>query len=200
MTMAPDSATRADAAPSEQSALDRQCELANIGAGHAATAFAQLAGRAVRMKPPRVAAIDAPLPADPAAASSGVFFELEGCFDAFVGVIFDDTGRDALVRCMLGADANLKENWFVESALMEVANILVSHIASAIADTLGERLLPSLPQLAAQDAGAEFVRSIEARPQSGPLRIECELFDEIGVMGGLLVLVPDRPATDPSDR
>ena len=62
--------------------LDRLQELANIGAGHAATAFANLTGRTIWMEVPRVCRLDTvPSPAFPAgdgAWSTGVFFEFEG--------------------------------------------------------------------------------------------------------------------------
>jgi len=62
---------------------------------------------------------------------------------------------------------------------------------------VGERLLPSIPTLAMNHAGAQFDDLIRARPGLNPIRIECELADRDGDLGGLLVLVP---TLDPEPR
>jgi chemotaxis protein CheY-P-specific phosphatase CheC len=88
--------------------------------------------------------------------------------------------------------------------LMEVGNILASHVASAIADTLGARLLPSIPVLALDGAGEQLSDLASHRESSGSLRIECELADKEGELGGLVVLIPDEtpnaPTTMPRPR
>lgn len=174
--------------------LDRLGELANIGAGHAADAFAQLVGRSMRMHVPRV--LEGPEARRTGEDfdggwSTGVFFEFDGCLDALVGILFREGASEAVVRSVVGepdSDHQLPLS-SVESALMEVGNILASHVASAIADTLGERLLPSIPMLAMESAG-ETLRDLVAAREGACARIECELSDDAGELGGLLVLVP----------
>jgi chemotaxis protein CheY-P-specific phosphatase CheC len=78
----------------------------------------------------------------------------------------------------------------IESALMEVGNILASHVASAIADTVGERLLPSIPTLAMNHAEQRLRELVLHRGGTHPVRIECELIDEEGEIGGLLIMLP----------
>lgn len=176
--------------------LDRVSELANIGAGHAATALSQLVGREYWMTPPRALPSGAPLvgPCDEREGGwcSAIFFELEGELGGLVAVIVPRDGRDALVHRLLGEEASNLEDWCVESALMEVGNILVSHVATAIADTLGGRVLPGLPQLTLEDAGPAFEALVREHERSGDLRIESELRDRDGGLGGMVVLVPDR--------
>lgn len=173
------------------SELDRLGELVSIGAGHAASAFAMLTGHTIWMGVPKV--LERPDPASAVAAdgfTTGVFFEFEGCVDAVVGILFEGPASEAVVRRVVGiADGELSPH-MVESALMEVGNILASHVASAIADTLRQRLLPSIPTLAMTDAGAEFERFIALREGAHPIRIESSLIDESGGLGGLLVMVP----------
>jgi chemotaxis protein CheC len=177
--------------------LDRLTELTTIGAGHAATAFSQLSGATIRMNVPRVvAAADGDPSAQPKPLaggwSTGVFFELEGCFDALVGILFRESARDGVVRRVLGVaknDALTDES--VEAVLMELGNIMVSRVASAIADTLSARLLPSIPVLAMEAGEEELAELIARRPGSHFLRVECEFGDEDGLLGGLLVVVPD---------
>ena len=177
--------------------VDRLSELANIGAGHAATALARLAGRPVWTRVPRVRSLvaedseEAVPPVSPSVGRSGIFFELEGCFGALVGILFRTPQCEAVARSLLDTGESDLDPALVRSALCEVGNILVSHLASAIADTVGERLLPSTPTLAMGDADRELLVLSEQRAGEHPICIECELTDERGELGGLLVLIPD---------
>jgi chemotaxis protein CheY-P-specific phosphatase CheC len=172
--------------------IDRLSELANIGAGRAAGAFARLAGRTIRMQVPRISASDETLPvaAGGDAWRTGVFFEFEGHLDALVGILFRASSTEKLVRRMIGDDSGPLPAHHLESALMEVGNILASHVASAIADTEGVRLLPSIPTLAMEDAESMLASMLTAREGDHPIRIECELTADEGELGGLLVLIP----------
>jgi chemotaxis protein CheC len=171
--------------------LDRLCELTNIGAGHAATAFAQLAGKPIWMQVPRCCDESEPRSAAASSWSCGVFFEFEGGIGGLVGVMLGSAMRDSLLRRLLGESSGPHPPEEVESALMEVGNILVSHVASAVADTLGERVLPSVPALCLHDAEGQLERLARSRCAEDSLRIECELTDGKGEIGGLLVFVPD---------
>lgn len=171
--------------------LDRLCELAGIGAEHAAAAFAQLVARPVALSEPRVVEQAG---ADDVEAigrewCTGVLFELEGPICALVGLLFRAPVRDALVRRVLGEALDPLPIEMTESVLMEVGNIVVSHVASGIAESLGVRLLPSIPSLAMDGADLTLADQIDRRPESC-LRIECELIDPETGLGGLLVLVP----------
>ncbi len=171
--------------------LDRMSELANIGAGHAAGAFSVLAQREIRMKVPRVVPIENTDSAGDVDWTTGVFFEFEGCLNAIVGILFHAPASEAVVRRVVGISEGELPPHCIESALMEVGNILASHVASAIADTLGERLLPSIPTLAMNFAEAELMTLVRHREGAHPIRIECELSDGAGDLGGLLVLIPE---------
>ena len=183
--------------PMTDQMTDRLTELTNIGAGHAATAFSQLAGSTILMGVPSV--IVAPSQGPSAAPkplqggwSTGVFFELEGCLDALVGILFRESVRDDVVRRVLGVEAGealTRES--VEAVVMELGNIMVSRVASAIADTLGARLLPSIPVLAMEGGEEELAELITRRPGEHLMRVECEFGERGGGLGGMLVIVPD---------
>ena len=176
--------------------IDRLCELTNIGAGHAATAFSQLAGRPIWMRVPRCThdpaqgslAVAATADAD---WPCGVFFEFEGGLAGVVGVLFREPMRESLARTLLGQSNAPHSASEVESAVMEVGNILVSQVASAIADTVGDRIVPSIPTLSMQHAEQKLEAMARRRCGGEPIRIECELTDDAGEIGGLLVLFPD---------
>jgi len=191
----------------EERELDRLSELANIGAGHAATAFSTLTGRPIWMEVPRVCEIcdedgvvasarPGPLShesesADEQEWTTGVFFEFDGYLTAVVGILFHAAASEAVVRRVAGIEEGELPPHCIESALMEVGNILASHVASAIADTVGQRLMPSIPTLAMNSAETELDVFLAHRAGEHPLRIECELRDEAGDLGGLLVLIPE---------
>ena len=173
--------------------LDRLRELVSIGAGHAATAFALLTARPIWMGVPEVLPGARPVPRASSGAdawSTGVFFEFEGCLDALVGILFHAAASEAVVRRVVGIEEGELAPHVIESALMEIGNILASHVASAIADTLGERLLPSIPTLAMDRAEQELARFVALRGGRRPLRIESTLSDASGKLSGLLVMWP----------
>ena len=125
--------------------LDRLCELANVGAGHAATALARLVGRPIRMSVPRVRMGTAATGETPLAADDAwIFFEVQGAMGGALVLRLPCSARQFLVEELVGADAGTSH---AESALREVGNILASHALSAVADLVGVRVLPSLPSL-----------------------------------------------------
>jgi chemotaxis protein CheC len=171
--------------------LDQLRELTSVGAGHAATAFSQLTGRTIEMRPPELHR-DAQWPESADGDwSSGVLFEFEGCLGAVVAILFREPVRDVVVRQMLGQPTEPLSRESIEAVIMELGNILVSRVASAIADTMGERLLPTIPVLAFEDALAQLGDLCASRGMDASARVECEFTDRLGELGGLLVLIPD---------
>ena len=176
--------------------LQDERELARIGAESAESAFSLLVDRTVEMGEVTVHAAPPVGTPTPAEWVCGVMFELEGALDAWVALLLRSEQRDRLVEHMLGSQAAAMGEIAVESALMEIANIVASHVASGIADALGERLLPSVPMLAADDAAGQL--EILLRHRAPDLaRCRCELSDGQGELGGLLVIVsaPDAASS-----
>lgn len=172
--------------------LDRLTELANIGAGRAADAFAQLIDRTMWISVPAVREGEPFISPGACAVStaSGIFFQLEGCLDASIGILFSESTTENLARKLLGVEAGPLAPAMTESALMEVGNILASHVASAVADTLGERLLPSVPTLVLHDVDEAFREFVTGSIGPDVVRIESELFDQAHTICGRLILVP----------
>jgi chemotaxis protein CheC len=175
--------------------LDRLCELVNVGAGHAAGALARLLGHPVLMDPPRVRVTGSGKPGQAGASAalgleaSGVFFEVEGGIGGVFAVLFPRRSRQLLLETLLKDPTPHSEE--AESALREVGNILASHALSAVADLTGDRVLPSVPVLAEEAAGA-VLSSFQARGE--PVRIESRLVDRSGALRSLLVWIPPRRA------
>ncbi|MFP6628089.1 MAG: chemotaxis protein CheC [Myxococcota bacterium] len=182
----------------KDSDTDRLRELTSVGAGHAASAFSQLTGRTIEMRTPELIH-DPKWPANVAGDwASGVLFEFEGCLEAVVAILFRARVRDIVARQMLSESAELTRD-SIEAVIMELGNILVSRVASAVADTLGQRLLPSIPVLAFDDAADQLTALCAARGLDPSVRVECEFADREAELGGLLVLIPARvqPQTSP---
>jgi chemotaxis protein CheC len=173
-------------------ALDRARELANIGAGHAAGALSRLVNRAIWIEVPRAQALDAgaaPFSAQAAEDGAAVFFELTGGVGGLVAVVFSRASLEVIVTEMMGAQAYDIES-AVESAVREAGNMLVSHYASAIADTLGTLVLPSVPMLTEQAGPGALASLVSWRPGDAPrLILESRLFDPAHDVEGWLTLV-----------
>ena len=109
-----------------------------------------------------------------------------------MGILFRESVRDDVVRRVLGVDSDEElTTESVEAVVMELGNIMVSRVASAIADTLGARLLPSIPVLAMEGGEEELAEMIARRPGDHLMRVECEFGEQGGRLGGMLVVVPN---------
>jgi chemotaxis protein CheY-P-specific phosphatase CheC len=174
--------------------LDRVCELAGIGAGHAAGALARLVGRPIRMDvprvQPRVAGVSAAL-YRLGAGGSAICFRLEGGLGGAMAVIFSRSCLELIVTEMMGADAYGLER-AVESAVREAGNVLVSHFASAIGDVLGKIVLPSVPLLTDPGDLDGFLEGCE--PPLAGIVVESAIFDTEREVSGALVLIPELGA------
>lgn len=185
--------------PARKAEIDRLARLALLGAEQAAHAFSELVDRPIRSAAPIV--IDAEsdaaptrVVAEPDERPTGVFFELDGCLEAVVGILLPRAASTAIVRRMIGVDEGDPPPDVIEPALMELGNILASHVASAIADRLQSRLLPSIPTLAMDQAEEALRAFIEDIAGPDALRIVLPFADDRGEIRGRLILVPTQVA------
>ncbi len=181
--------------------LDALREVANIGAGHAATALSQLTDRTIMISVPEITVSrleDVP--------------DLVGDVDDPVVAILmhmlgDLTGRtllfmpedDAKILCdlihkrELGTTVAFGE--FEESSLREAANILAGAYLSALAEFLGMMLLPSVPSLVIDLAGAVLTTAYLNFGQDRDfvlcVHTDLEFRDERRRLSGHFLLLPD---------
>jgi chemotaxis protein CheC len=134
--------------------LDALREVANIGAGHAATALSQMINSTIMISvptinvsrleevPPQVSA-----PEEPVAA---VLMHMLGDLTGRTLLVFPKPTAVRLAELMLrrphGSSAELGE--MEQSAIKEAGNILSSAYMNALSDFMGMMLLPSPPSLA----------------------------------------------------
>jgi chemotaxis protein CheC len=160
--------------------LDALREVANIGAGHAATALSQMTGSRIDVSVPFLQV--APLEQVP---------ETLGDRNATIAVVLihvlgDLTGRTLLVlplecaRRLAGILLNRKTGEVTEfgemerSALMEAGNILSAAHMNALSDFLGLMLLPSVPQLELDQVEAVVSRLLTSQARVGEYAFSIE--------------------------
>lgn len=170
--------------------LDRLRELSHIGASWAANALARLSDRTILT---RVPVIHGPERFRQRGEwDTGIFCTLEGDLPGMVAIFLSATTREAVVDLLCGSPDPPRE--IAASALSEFGNILASQTASAIANTLGGRIVPGIPELVLSDAEAALQARLTPRHSDGGssrIYIESELFDRQGRFRALHVVLPE---------
>jgi chemotaxis protein CheC len=125
---------------------------------------------------------------------TGVLFEVEGGPGGVLALLFTAASCERLLAQLLGGEGRALDSPAARSALCEVGNILASHAANAVGETLGVTMLPSIPLLALEDPHAALAALLARRapPERPGLRIESEICDRAHELCGLFVFVPDR--------
>ncbi len=136
------------------SQLDALREVANIGAGHAATALSQMTGQTIMISVPQITI--APLEDVPPHVSApeepvaGVLMHMLGDLTGRTLLVFPQPTALRLAELMLrrpaGSSTALGE--LEQSAIKEAGNILSGAYMNALSDFMGMVLLPSPPSLA----------------------------------------------------
>lgn len=144
------------------SALERDAlrEVANIGAGHAATALSQMTGRTIMIDVPEVEIRRleevADLVGPPDTVIAGILMRMMGDLTGRTMVIMPLPSAqvlcDILLRRPPAATSDLGE--MEHSTLKETGNILSSAYLNALSDFMGMMLIPSVPGLVIDLAGA----------------------------------------------
>jgi len=164
-------------------------ELARIGAGRAASAFATLLGRELRADEPRLRR-----PREvPAAVESqvGIVFEMRGTLEGLIALLLPPLERKALVAAVCPEAGERSE--LAESALREVGNIIASQAVSAVADHLGGRITLSVPRLVDREAGLVLAEMLEERrTRRSAIATESELREPAGGHRALLIFAPEQ--------
>jgi chemotaxis protein CheC len=146
--------------------LDALREVANIGAGHAATALSQLTGRRIMITVPdirvvRLEDVDG-LVGEPAEVVAAVMMKVLGDATGRTVQIFPGDAAVKLTSTVLRTEEPVFPDGFDEmhrSALMEIGNIIVGAHLSALSDFMGMLLIMSAPAATVDMAGAVMTTS-----------------------------------------
>lgn len=178
--------------------IDMLAEISNIGAGHAATALSQLLNRKILLHVPSVKVIPIAQVPDvvggPETLVVGLFFRIFGQAKGNILILFPKESALALIADLLNREPSgagvLQE--METSALKEVGNILAASYLNAISQMLKMVLIPSVPGLAYDMAGAVLDYILIELSQEGEtaLLIETEFVSESRIKGHFFLL-PD---------
>ena len=186
--------------------LDALREVANIGAGHAATALSQMTDETIMISVPRLAVSgveDLPVllsaSAEPVVA---VLLHMVGDLQGLSVLTFSHTSAMRLAELMSRQPAGTftEVGAYEQSAIQEAGNILSSAYLNALAEFMGMVLLPTPPVLAVGLSHAGLADTVRA--SSGAASVvfvmETEFFlkDRNEPLRGLYFMLPETDSLD----
>jgi chemotaxis protein CheC len=155
-----------------------------VGARSAGRALGQLLDYKVEIGLPRVCG-----PEDLDALgrwSTSIVFDVEGDLNGLVAIVLGEPVRGFAIEKLVGRSH--PDGRVAESALQELGNILASQTVSAIADSLGARIMLSVPTLAMQGAGERLATQLRERGTG--IHVAIDLADPDGEQPALLIIGP----------
>jgi len=185
----------------KESQLDAMREVANIGAGHAATALSQMTNRKIMITVPRVNVRPLEEACDvvgsPDEVIAAVLMHMMGDLTGRALLMFPQPAArtlcDFLLRRELGTTQEFGE--MERSALKEAGNILASAYLNALSDFMGMMLVPSVPSLVIDLSGAVLTSAHlnfgHDRDYAFCVETSFRVDGTNGSMGGHFLLLPD---------
>ncbi len=179
--------------------MDVLREIGNIGAGNAVTSLAKMIDKKVDMAVPEVKIMGFDRVSQILGGEEilvvGILLNVTGDITGNMMFILDINAARKLVNILLGNhdETNLDFNELELSALKEIGNILTASYLSALAGLTNLKILPSVPELAIDMAGAILsVPAIEfGKVSDSVLYIETEFSEGITRVFGDFLLIPD---------
>jgi chemotaxis protein CheC len=179
--------------------LDALREIGNVGAGNSATALSQIINRKIDMTVPQVSVMpldDVPdVVGGPDAMIVGVFLRVYGVAPGSVLFLLPRDSAFYLIDMLMGKKRGTTQSldFMDESALMEIGNILAGSYLNALSFFTKMTMLPSIPALAMDMAGAILSVVLVQLGQMGDhaLVIETEFQSEDDGIKGHFFLIPD---------
>lgn len=159
--------------------LDALKEVSTIGMGHAATALSQLVGETIYLRVPRVTVTDiAQVPELIGGAERevvGITLRVLGDARGNILLVFPSESAQRLLACLLRqGETTAVLDELGASTLKEVGNILASAYLNALGSLLHMTLIPSVPMLAWDMAGAVVDHVLIELSQAGDLALMVE--------------------------
>ena len=179
--------------------MDVLKELGNIGAGNAVTSLAKMINKKVDMAVPKVKILGFDKVSQILGGEEilvvGILLNVTGAISGNMMFILDINAARQLVNILFGDHevTSLEFNELELSALKEIGNILTASYLSALAGLTNLRIMPSVPELAIDMAGAILsVPAIEfGKVGDSVLYIETEFSEGITRVFGDFLLIPD---------
>lgn len=184
--------------------LDVLREIGNIGAGNAVTALAKMINKKVDMAVPKVKIMGfkevSKILGGEEIEVIGILLNVSGDLTGNMMFTLDIRAARTLVNILLGDETktSLEFDEMELSALKEIGNILTASYLSALSTLTSLKILPSVPELAKDMAGAILsVPAIEfGKVGDSVLYIETEFSEGITKVLGDFLLIPDVESYD----
>jgi chemotaxis protein CheC len=144
----------------KESQLDAIREVANIGAGHAATALSQMTNRKIMITVPRVNVRPLEEASDivgtPDQVTAAVLMHMMGDLTGRALLMFPENAAKTLCDFLLRREQGTTQAFgeMERSSIKEAGNILASAYLNALSDFMGMMLVPSVPSLVIDLNGA----------------------------------------------
>lgn len=184
--------------------LDVLREIGNIGAGNAATALAKMLNKKVDMDVPKVKILEFRDVNDILGGAEilviGILLRVTGDLTGDMMFILEYNAAHVLVNILMGNDpSDMSEFSEMElSALREIGNILAGSYLSALSQLTNLLIMPSVPDMAIDMAGA--ILSVPAiqfgKIGDNVLYIETEFSEGSTKVVGDFFLIPDLESYD----
>jgi chemotaxis protein CheC len=184
--------------------LDALREVANIGAGHAATALSQMTGQRIMISVPTInitALEDVPSQlGGPEEAVAAVLMSMLGDFSGRTLLVFPHPTAVRMAEVLLkrppSGDPHLSE--LEQSAIKEAGNILSGAYMNALSDFMGVTILPSPPSLAIDMFQAvlttAYLQFGDDRDHVVCVETEFLMQDAAERLRGFFLLLPELPS------
>lgn len=190
--------------PMAEFQMDVLREVGNIGAGHAATALSKLLGRPVDMRVPQVNMVPFEQISDSVGGAEqvviAIFLRVEGDVPGNLFFIFSKGSAKQLLGSLVAGGME-GEGEFSEmelSALQEIGNILAGSYLTSLAELTQLDMVPSVPSLAIDMAGAILSYGLLEYGQMGEqaLFIDTNFLEGSEAIEGHFFLIPDPDSFD----
>lgn len=184
-------------------------EIANIGAGHAASALAALLDRPIVQSVPKVMLLPlADMPNQLGGAEKVVvagLLDITGDLTGFFMTVLDQSQADKIISMMLGKKIRAKKTEGLrkytaieKSVIAETVNILGGSYLTALSEMTGLKANQSTPYLCIDMVGAVLNIAIAEAGKAGDFAVffQSELFNEKERIIGDLFLIPEQASCE----
>jgi len=184
--------------------LDALREVANIGAGHAATALSQMTNRTIMIAVPEVDVRPledvTDLVGRPDEVVAAVLMHMMGDLTGRTLVLFQADSARALCDILMRREPGSTREFGVmeQSGLKEAGNILASAYLNALSDFMGMMLVPSVPSLVVDLSAAVLTSAYlnfgHARDYVFCVETSFRVENTAEPLMGHFLLLPDMPS------
>jgi chemotaxis protein CheC len=184
----------------DPSQLDAMREIANIGAGHAATALSQMTHSVIMINVPEVAILRledvGSAIGEPDDVAAAVMMKVLGDVTGRTVQIFPAESAARLTSLVTGQPPGAVEDAFTaeqQETLKEIGNIIVGAYLNALSDFMGMLLIMSVPAIAVDMLGAIMMTSYLnfGHEQDYVLCVNNEMVIGDAAIRGHFLLIPD---------